>query len=358
MHIKFRNVNDAFKGLVQVFQGGTTQFPILRASSRNGTVKMLEEPVTITYRNPLERVLFNAARDVNPFSLLYEALYMLSGRKEVAPLVYYTPRFQEYSDDGETLNGSYGYRWRHYDKDAEDIDQLEWIIRHLRGYPDSRRAVLQMWDTRSDLMEAGFRLLPQYQDKLASKDICCNLSVLFSLRNKAESPAHEEGGEQTVLDITVFNRSNDLIWGALGANYLTFSVLLEYVAAHLGVGVGVYHQVSNNLHVYESNWKPEEWLTESQQEYGKYYQVPLVQNPITFDKEVVQYVERHQRDAVGTQYSEPFLQHVAQPMSIAFHYYKRNDLKSSISVTETILADDWRIVSRAWLERRLVRRGR
>lgn len=52
------------------------------------------------------------------------------------------------------------------------------------------------------------------------------------------------------LNMTITNRSNDIIWGCYGANVVHFSFLLEYMANRLGVPVGTYYQVSNNLHLY------------------------------------------------------------------------------------------------------------
>src|SRR5688572_27389167 len=106
MELKTRNINTAFRELVSLFHYGK-QKPgdpaIVRSPSRNGDVLMIQEPVMITYYRPLERVLFNPARDANPFSLLYESLFLLAGRNDVEPLAYYTKQFREYSDDGKTL---------------------------------------------------------------------------------------------------------------------------------------------------------------------------------------------------------------------------------------------------------------
>src|SRR5215510_914392 len=102
MEFRFRNVNDAFAGLVEGIHSGTIRTEV--EPSRYGEVIAVPEPVLLTYTHPWERVLFNAARDANPFALLYEALWMLAGRNDVAPLAYYTKRFREFSDDGETLN--------------------------------------------------------------------------------------------------------------------------------------------------------------------------------------------------------------------------------------------------------------
>jgi thymidylate synthase len=78
---------------------------------------------------------------------------MLAGREDVAPLAYYAKNMLNYSDDGHTLNGAYGYRWRHADTSVEPRDQLEIIVEHLQNKPESRRAVLTMWDVEDDLMQ-------------------------------------------------------------------------------------------------------------------------------------------------------------------------------------------------------------
>ena len=51
--------------------------------SRNGRVVQAPGPVASVYRNPLERVVFSPLRDANPFFHLYEALWMLAGRKHI-----------------------------------------------------------------------------------------------------------------------------------------------------------------------------------------------------------------------------------------------------------------------------------
>ncbi|MGK3946522.1 thymidylate synthase, partial [Streptomyces caeruleatus] len=69
-----------------------------------------------------------------------EALWMLNGNNNLDYLLWFNSKFGEYSDDGETLHGAYGHRWRQY----FGYDQLEWIIDELTNNPASRRCVLQM----------------------------------------------------------------------------------------------------------------------------------------------------------------------------------------------------------------------
>src|SRR5207237_2010921 len=105
-------------------------------------------------------------------------------------------------------------------------------------------------------------------DQPDCKDVPCNTEVMFLPRLSTDAYLHpcqkhqgkrEKGGcddEKAaairVLDMTVINRSNDTLWGALGSNYVHFSFLHEYISLATGCVVGRYNQFSNNLHVYVS----------------------------------------------------------------------------------------------------------
>ena len=358
MHFHFDGVNDAFRGLVKGVHTGV--IPTRRSPSRVGDVLQIDEPVIITYAQPTQRVLFNAARDCNPFFHLYEALWMLAGRNDIAPLVWYSSGYAAQVQDGDspTANGAYGYRWRHAARDYEDqalnrpgIDQLATIADQLKRKPESRRAVLAMWSVEDDLLKID-----------DSKDVCCNLSACFSIRT--EKDAVDSGGvtpwmtgidvpvEHPLLDMTVFNRSNDLVWGALGANIVHFSMLQEYLAAAIGVAVGVYHQISNNLHVYVDRWKPEQWLTVDREMY--YPRVfPLVAQPERFLMEAGLLVEEnHSGKGISAGYMEPFLDLVALPMCQAFACHKQRNYRGAISWLERMAECDWKVVAIDWIERR------
>lgn len=355
MHLIYRNVNEAFYGLITGFSNGSIK--TYATPSRAGDVLQAEGPITVTYQQPLERVLFNQARDANPFFHLFEALWMLAGRNDVEPLQHYNSKIADYSDDGQTFNGAYGYRWRHAQLPPveeetgirPEVDQLQVIIEHLKQQPNSRRCVLQMWNVEDDLLKID-----------TTKDCCCNTHVYFSIR---------EGEERAYLDMTVCNRSNDLIWGMLGANVVHFSFLQEYVAAHLGVGVGKYNQFTNNLHVYintNSGWDPQKYLAETKQRtmrslpqiaYGEgalspeqNWFLPLVHHPETFDKELPRFINNY-----NELWEEPFLENVARPMCRAFDYHKERNYDAALSTIDFVQSVDWRIAARNWL---LVRRDR
>lgn len=403
MHLYFRNVNDAFTTLVRSIDAklnpktavpqqltGTTDIEIRRQDSRNGPVyRFMGGPVTITYTNPLERVLFNRARDANPFFHLYEALWMLAGRNDVAPLRYYVSTIDQFSDDGKTFNGAYGYRWRHADKYCLieryfpcRVDQLKVIIDHLRNNPTSRRPVLHMSNVQDDLLKMD-----------TTKDQCCNLLAMFDIREEASDLAYgpnhpdvESGKAEAgkplyethrYLDMTVINRSNDMIWGMLGANVVHFSFLQEYMATCIGVEVGHYHQVTNNLHVYEWNWKPEEWLNDRTPDFysmgfplhwedeaynpglpyrwfspSRFVGTPLLADQGVFDSEVQFFVELHRQDSLARPFENRFLRTVAQPACIAWHYHKRHKYGDSLYAASHIHDLDWRMACVNWLTKR------
>ena len=99
------NVNSALPEAVWWLRTAGVEFP-----SRNGPVIVAPGPVITTYTAPWQRVLFSKIRDANPFFHFFEALWMLAGRQDVKFLEQFTPRIREYSDNGSTLNGAYGYR--------------------------------------------------------------------------------------------------------------------------------------------------------------------------------------------------------------------------------------------------------
>lgn len=192
-----------------------------REKSRAGDVMVFPGPYLTTYDYPRERVLFDPDRDCNPVFHLMEAIWMLAGRNDVDFLLPFNARYVDYAEPNGVVHGAYGHRWI----EAFGQNQITTIVEILRRDRNSRQAVLQMWDCDLDLGQ---------DDK---RDRPCNTHAYFDLR----------GG---VLNMTVCCRSNDMVWGAYGANVVHFSMLQEVIAHALGVHMGKYTQMSNNAHVY------------------------------------------------------------------------------------------------------------
>lgn len=219
MEITGRNVNQTLNDVLWCMRTAGK-----REDTRNGKVIALQEPLTVCHLSPDQRVLISKARKANPIFHVMEAIWMMAGRKDVKWLAQFNPRMREFADPGKDhLHGAYGWRWKyHY-----GINQISQVLRVLEDHT-TRRAVITMWDP--------------YHDLVPHNDIPCNTHIYFRVHNHR-------------LDMTVCNRSNDLIWGMLGANVVHFSVLQELMAHHLKLGIGLMIQFSNNVHIYERHWQ-------------------------------------------------------------------------------------------------------
>lgn len=346
----------------------------VETSSRNGPVLKFKTPVTIVNENPRNRVSFSPVRDCNPFLHLFESLWMLAGRNDVAFLRYFTEQMTAYSDDGVVLNGAYGHRWiNHF-----NIDQIhDFVIPELRANPDSRRCVLSMWDGHRE---------PKLLTGPGTLDSPCNLQVVFS----------REGQDFDQLRMTVFNRSNDIVWGTFGANIVHFSILQEYVACALGLEVESYYQVSNNMHLYTENpvvrrliapntdnvvpgTKPSFFthdledrkvlpsslspvLFDSEQEHGRFTS-DLTDLFSAFDATVPDVSQKDQKvfrskitpllsEFVSSkEWQSKFFRLVVGPMLTAKTMYEEGNLGSAIQGL-LLRNQDWNSAARQWLQRR------
>ncbi len=327
--INARGVNEAYTvGLNYLLSDG------VRSSSRVGDVLVAPVPVTTVYQRPCERVLFNARRDANPFFHFMEGLWMLAGRNDVEWIERYNSTFKQFSDDGVIFNAAYGHRWRSHFK----VDQLTSAIAHLKESPNSRRAVISMWDPYADFDAEG-------------KDFPCNLNIAFRIQR---GPSKDEKFlNWHVLDMTVFNRSNDIVWGAYGANAVHMSMLQEYMAANLGIGVGTYYQVSNNYHAYtdilEKVGKPDPHPLDpyDRGEVGYY---PMITDPRTWDTDLQGFMNDPLTQRL---YSNDFFYDVAQPMANAWAWYKDKRYLPALDAVDRIEATDWKLACGLWLKRRM-----
>ena len=294
-----------------------------RHESRNGPVLVAPYPVTTVYERPQERVLFASARDANPFFHLAEAIWMLRGQNDSKPLDYFVHDFgMRYAEPDGHLHGAYGYRWRHH----WGFDQLHSIVHRLKTDPDDRRAVIAMWDSAADLY---------CPDQPTPRDLPCNTHIYFRVRDGK-------------LDMTICCRSNDIIWGAYGANAVHFSILQEYLATHAGYGIGRMFQVSNNYHAYESEINKLEkrggyadmLCTLYDDRYNRITPQPLVDVPKAFDDELMGM----------SHYDEPFLKKTFLPMMAGWDLWKNGH--DPIEMLLDIESEDWKEACIEWIVRR------
>jgi hypothetical protein len=84
---------------------------------------------------------------------------------------------------------------------------------------------------------------------------------------------------------------------------------------------------------------------------------PLVKDPATFDREVVEFVSINPLKDKDPQpecsyWKEPFLANVAQPMCNAFMFHKMRIYEVALQWAEKVQSDDWRIAGTNWLLKR------
>jgi len=320
MHvINAENVNHAYTmGMNYLLEHGEEH------DSRVGKVLRSSVPVSTVYANPCERVLFNRVRDCNPFFHLFESIWMMTGSNEVEPLLKFNSRMGDYSDDGKTLNGAYGYRWINY----FGFNQIENVVDKLKANPNDRRCVISMWDAFEDLKYSG-------------KDAPCNDMIKFSATNGK-------------LEMIVFNRSNDIIWGAYGANVVHMSFLQEYMAAAIGIPVGTYTQISCDFHAYVDILEKKKSNVHCLDKYlleELSYQ-PLIledENPNDFLSDCSLFFDDNAKNHFDTR----FFGETVLTMKDVHHVYKKGKKEGALGLCANIGADDWRVACSEWIERRI-----
>lgn len=320
-----------------------------KADSRAGSVLVSPHPVITINRDPARRVLVSEKRDANPFFHLMESLWMLAGRNDLAWLAHYNKRMIEYSDDGgKTQPGAYGHRWRTY----FGYDQLAAITNELKRNPESRRCVLSMWGpghVEELAMEEGEANVIVDCDLMSaisgSKDVPCNTHAYFDML----------GGH---LNMTVCCRSNDIWWGAHGANVVHFGFLLEYMAAMVGVPMGELRQFSNNYHLY-TDVVPHHVIPDVSREIGQadVYNERRCLLPLLAEGEDIAAFDSDLRCLMETpdlyrQADTRFFRHVAGPMWEAWEKHKEKDYEAALAYVRHVDAEDWRIGCEQWLRRR------
>lgn len=335
--INARNANDALGQGIQLIRSSGE--PI---KSRVGMTLEVPMPVTTVYHKPWERVLLSKVRDANPFFHLMESIWILAGRRDVKFLTEFNKRMSDYSDNANTFNAPYGFRLRNefFDDHHYNCDQIQSVIDILSKDPNSRQAVCQIWSVE-DL-------------KKVTKDKACNMSLVFRIRNGK-------------LCITVYNRSNDMIWGAYGANVVQFSMIQEYVAAKLGLPMGTYTQVSNSYHIYIEGPGGAVWdrIKDGYDTDINIYD-DLVKNVTYMQKDDMTAFEHDMRqfftvyDLFGLEevgelliWKSEYFSRLIIPVLCIYLIYKQHGPEQALKYTRRIKADDWKIACEDWLINRM-----
>lgn len=197
------------------------------ASRAGETYELLH--VMLSIKNPLEKWVSLRFPSMSISFALAELIWILNGSNESNVINYWNSALPRYSGSEEYYHGAYGFRIRH----NFGIDQLERVYYALKNNPDSRQAVILLWDPVQDL--------PDETGVPANDDIPCNICSLLKIRDKK-------------LEWSQIMRSNDVFRG-LPYNIVQFTSIQEILAGWLGISPGSYTHFSDSLHIYEKDKK-------------------------------------------------------------------------------------------------------
>jgi len=150
-----------------------------------------------------------------------EALQVIGGYSDPGALFAVNEHLRDFADQG-AFHGAYGPRIR---------GQMETAVRRMREDPETRRAVVTLWDPSRDQIE-GVKNYP------------CVSELQFLCRWTQGILA---------LDLHVTMRANDA-WHGLAYDGFVFNQLQHTVARMLDVPVGVYVHHAASMHVYREHW--------------------------------------------------------------------------------------------------------
>lgn len=165
-----------------------------------------------------------------------EACQLLAGVSTPKLVIEVGPQFANYAEDNGLFHGAYGLR---------TDGQYEKIVERLKADPDTRQAVVTIWDPKLDLLEK-------------KRDYPCTILHQFRIRNNK-------------LNMTVFMRSND-VWLGAAYDFFQFTRVQIAIASVLGIEPGKYAHHVGSLHIYEQHYEAADKLKYA----DTYEEVPVI----------------------------------------------------------------------------------
>lgn len=191
--------------------------------------------VLLELKNPLARLSRTEMRSI-AFSCLGETIWYLAGSDELSFIRYYLSRYEKSAEANGRIWGAYGPRLF---KMRKSVNQIESVIGLLKKKPETRQAVIQLFDSE-DILEPR-------------NDIPCTCTLQFLKRNGK-------------LNLFVSMRSNDAYTG-LPHDVFAFTFLQEIIARSVNLDIGVYRHAAASLHLYDDCIEgAQKYLSEAWQE--------------------------------------------------------------------------------------------
>lgn len=322
-----RNIDEALAdGLDFLNQFGT------EVDAPNQRVLIGTEPISFTYHNPRERVLFQPECCPNPFFHLYFALWALDGQNEIEALKWFSPHIAEWMGYHDTMNGAPGHRWkRHFEK-----NQIHAVIEELKARSTTRQAVLQVWDVRKDL---GYRGNDSPSDTHAYFNLCP-----YTMQ----------------LEMTVCGRVHDILLDMFGITPVLYSILQEYIAFGIGRGIGKATYISNGLYGTADTYTPISHLGRDLSKtrknpyvLGNVSPYPLISTDLDSWTHELHMFIKGGKSGPPIGLVDPFFKKVASPIFTAYRLYKDGQIAEAKQVLDRCHATDWALACQQWITRQI-----
>lgn len=223
----------------------------VRRKTRDQVCVELPGPFIFRITDPTARLVTISERNWNPILPFAESLWLASGQNDLELIGHYLKKMKDFSDDGFFLRGGYGPRLRKYNGIRDDykvsflndvdisnlskleVDQFSFIYKVFQKDMYTRQAIICLGDPPKDCFNFDGTIK-------TTKDFPCTRLLHFQKQSNSSK-----------LNLTVYMRSNDLLWGASAVNIFNFTFMLEYFAQILNLEIGDYYHISNNFHYYE-----------------------------------------------------------------------------------------------------------
>lgn len=200
-----------------------------RFAPRGKMTLELEGPQTLRIIRPDRFPVWGGSRDIKHVITAAEGLSLV-GQTSVPELITERVKaFRPFLNDS-VFWGAYGPRA------AGDVGN---VVELLKRDPDSRQAVITLFDSDRDL------------GRPSVLDVPCTVFLQFFVRSRPF--------QESRLHMWAVMRSNDA-WLGLPYDLGQFILLQSAIAQALGIGMGTYTHSAGSLHLYERDWEKAEAL--------------------------------------------------------------------------------------------------
>ena len=287
------------------------------------TVEMLN--ANFELKRPRDRLVISDVRKVNfPFGIA-EFIGLITGESRVRFFNHFIKGYDKYSSDGQIVDGAYGWRLRATSPDSESFQVVE-VIKKLRLFSDTRRAVLSIYDGKIDLMGGGGLNTP------------CTLTIQFLIR------------DDKLCAITNM-RSNDAMWG-FNYDLIMFTMLQEFIASQLQIPMGSYYHNAGSFHIYENHYELSRKIMAEKARWSRTME-PM---PIEFDYDEIAklrqiYLQIHDEEAFTASVMTLKTEYAANLAFAAYVFYYRGTKNAQEAL---LMIKDYTVrrIMRPWLNHR------